>query len=406
MQKKSKIIYLDYAAATPLDPRVQEFMQPFFGSVYGNPSSLHKKGTEAKQALEESRAFIARTLGAQKEEIIFTSGGTEGANLAILGTALAFENKGHVISTQTEHHAVLEPLKHLESLGVKVTYLPVNEQGFVSVKDVENAIRKDTFLVSVMYANNEIGTIQPILEIGHVVAKANRQRTLKKLPSIIFHTDACQAPGFLDLSVNKLGIDIMSFSASKFYGPKGVGFVYLRKGTKVSPIAFGGGQEKGVRSGTENLPGVMGMAKALELAVKNSKKESASLAALRDYFIEQALKLKDVKLNGFWDSLGTKPGHDLRLPNNISLSFKGVEGEDLMLYLDGKGICVSTGSACSTGSTERSHVIESIKQKKDYIRGTVRISLGKKTTKKDLDYLLKVLPEVLKTLRSVQGINS
>lgn len=392
--KKAKLVYLDYAATAPLDPIVKKTMEPFLSEFFGNPSSLHEKGLEAKRGLDSSREIVSKILGARAEEIIFTSGGTESCNLAIFGS-LKNLKPGHIITSQIEHHAVLEPMQELERLGWKVTYLKVDAVGSVDINDIKKSIRYNTALVSIMYANNEIGTIEPIAEIGKLLLTLN----LKRKQKILFHTDACQAPGYLNLNVNKLLVDLMSLSGSKFYGPKGVGALYVRKGTEIKPIVYGGGQEFGFRSGTENVAGIVGMAKALELITETN---NSKILDLRNYFITKALKqITSIKLNGPEPRRNT--GDDVRLPNNINFSIKGLEGEALMLYLDAHGICASTASACSTSSTERSHVIKSIGVKNKWARGTIRFTLGKHTTKKEIDYVIFKLKVLVELLRRSKG---
>lgn len=413
MKRNYKTVYLDHAASTPLDSRVFNAMKPFFTSAYGNPSSLHHKGTEARQAVEASRKIIAEIVGARPEEIVFTSGGTEGCNLAVLGCAQMNTGKetdkhGHIITTQIEHHAVLEPVKMLKQQGWEITVLPVDKEGFISLDDLKKAIRKDTALVSVMYANNEIGTIEPIAEIGRMIKAQNARRKTQSLPEIIFHTDACQAVGALDLNVNRLQVDLMSVSASKIYGPKGTGFLYIRQGIKLKPIFHGGGQERGLRSGTENVAGIVGLAKALELTQAHREQENKRQTELRDYFIKKIRKILPkitLNLNGPAIERAVPPKFDgrqkmgvqgmNRLANNINIIIPGVEGEALMLYLDACGICVSTGSACATGSTDASHVLRAIGRSEKQARESIRITLGKGTTKRDLDYVVKVLKKVI-----------
>lgn len=386
-----KTIYLDYAAATPLNPMAKKAMEPFFSTVYGNSSSLHHKGLEAKTALELARTNIARVLNARPQEIIFTSGGTESCNLAVKGV-LDSRGEGHAIATAIEHHAVIEPLRQLEKKGLRVTFLKVDSEGFVRLKDIESAVTKQTALISVIFANNEIGTIQRIADISNLVLSLNIKRKKKNLPKIFLHTDACQAPGFLDINVQKLGIDLMSLAASKFYGPKGAGILYVRQGVKLNPIISGGGQEAGLRSGTENVAAIVGMAKALEIAHAEREKEGRRLSKLRDKLIASILKnVKGAKLNG--------PKGDKRLANNLNFSFQGVEGEALMLYLDAQGICVSTASACSTGTTERSHVIKSIGVGEEQAKGTIRITLGKYTSLTEINFVTKTLKLLIEKLR-------
>ncbi|MBL8030547.1 MAG: cysteine desulfurase [Candidatus Doudnabacteria bacterium] len=417
--KKHKLIYLDYAAATPVCAESLKALEPFLSENFGNASSLHKQGMKARMVLEESRRSISNILGCRPEEIIFTGGGTESCNLAILGMGrMALKNAGrskpHFITTRVEHHAVLECFRELEGLGARVTYLNVDKEGYISPDVLKKAVGPETVLVSVMYANNEIGTVQNIPVLSKIVHSYNiNSRTKGKAP-VLFHTDACQAPGFLDLKVNFLGVDLLSLSASKFYGPKGCGVLFVRKefNNRLQPILFGGGQEGGIRSGTENVSGIVGMSRALEVALKHSANETLRILKLQNYFVGEVLKIKDVKINGPLNSSGPTKSLDFkpkvqgkmlsRLPGNINFSVKGVEGEDVMLYLDAKGICVSTGSACSTGSTERSHVIKSIGVKaEEWLKGVIRISLGKFTTKEDLDYTLKELKEIIYKLRQV-----
>lgn len=421
-KQNRKIIYLDHAAATALDPRVFAVMRPFLKSAFGNPSSLHRKGAEAKRAIEASRKIIANIIGARTEEIVFTSGGTESCNLAILGLTRKnaeirnAEKRGsrpHIITTAIEHHAVLEPVRVLQKQGWRVTYLPVDKAGFISSDDLKKAIRQETVLASVMYVNNEIGTIQPIAEIGRIISRINIERLNKGLPAITFHTDACQAAGSLDLNVNRLQVDLMSVSASKICGPKGVGFLYVRRGVNIRPIIYGGGQERGFRSGTENVAGIVGLAKALELATMHRQRENKRLISLRDYLIERIKRsLPKVILNGpeiDYQPISSKSngrrflriGSRLnRLPNNLNLTIPGVEGEALMLYLDAQGICVSTGSACTTGSTDVSHILTAIGRSEKQSKQSIRITLGKTTVKKDLDYMISVLLKTIKLIRN------
>jgi len=380
-----KRIYLDHAATTPLDPRVKKAMDPFWSEKFGNPSSLYKEGREAKRALNEARASIAKIIKSRPEEIIFTDGGTESDNLAILGTANN-SGKGHIITTKFEHHAVLNSVKFLEEQGLDVTWLDVGREGIVNPKDIEKALKPNTILVSIMYANNEIGTIQPIAEIGKILKKH----------SAVFHTDACQAAGYLDLNVEKLGVDLMTINGSKVYGPKGIGFLYVKKGVKLQPFLYGGEQEKKLRPGTENVPAIVGLAEALKIAQKEKSNEVKRLTGLRDYFIKKlTTEIPKTFLNGH---------SRLRLPNNINISVLGTEGEAVLLYLDEYGISCSTGSACSSESLEPSHVIMALKKPHEYGHGSLRFTLGRKTTKKEIDYVMKILPEVIVKLRSISAI--
>lgn len=391
-----KPIYLDYAATTPLHPEVKKAMEPYWQKQFGNPSSLYRQGREAKNALDKARIGIAKIINSKPEEIIFTAGGTESINLAIFGVAQAHAHlKPHFITTAVEHHAVLRSFQALEQWGYEVTYLPVDGEGFVKVQEVAAAIRPETVLVSVMYANNEIGTIEPIVEIGKLLKQVNFDRTKNNLKPIYFHTDACQAAGFLNLDVSALGVDLMTINGSKIYGPKQTGCLYIRSGTKLAPFIHGGGQEKNLRSGTENVPGIVGLAKALELAEKSRSKESRRLKKLSEYFFKQLQRtIPNILLNG------PKIGEQ-RLPNNTNLSIEGTEGEALMLYLDSYNIACSTGSACSSVETDPSHVLLAIGRGREQAESSLRFTLGKFTTKQELNYVLKILPGVIQELRKV-----
>lgn len=388
-------VYLDHAAATPLEPRVREVMLEFLDEKFGNPSSFHQAGKLAKDAIENARDRIAHTLGAHSGEIIFTSGGTESDNLAILGVVRKNQGEGkHIITTALEHHAVLETVGHLEKKeGFDVTYLVPNRDGLISVEQVEAALREDTILVSIMFANNEIGTIQPIAEIGRMV---KRWREDHGRTALVFHTDACQAAGYLDLNVEKLHVDLLTLNGSKIYGPKGIGALFVKRVIKLEPLQFGGAQERGVRPGTENVPGIIGLAYALELAASEREKESVRLAKLRDALIAgiQA-KIKKTRLNGH---------PTLRLPNNVNISFMDIEGEALVLYLDAAGIYASTGSACASASLDPSHVILALGLPYEVAHGSIRFSLGRGTTKKDIDYVLATLPALVEKLRGLSPV--
>lgn len=383
-------VYLDNAATTPVDRRVLKVMSRCLKEKYGNPSSLHLEGRTAKAAIERSRSKIAEIIGASPKEIVFTSGGTESDNLAILGIAGANQDKGrHIITSKIEHKAVLDACRLLAAEGFEITYLDVDSDGQISVKQLKDSLRPDTILVSVMYANNEIGSIQPINEIANVIKQS-------KISSPIFHTDACQASGALLLNVNDLGIDAMTISSSKIYGPKGVGCLYVKTGIKINPIMLGGGQERGFRSGTENVAGIVGFGEALTIADDKRPKEAVRLSNLRDYLLQQInLDIKDVTVNG---------GMKNRLPNNLNISIRGVEGESLVLMLDNMGIACSTGSACSSADLNPSHVLLQIGLPVELAHCSVRFSLGRKTTKKDVDYLLKSLPEVVNKIRRISSI--
>jgi cysteine desulfurase len=376
-------IYMDHAATTPVDPRVMEAMQPYFSEKYGNPSSLYSFAQEARSAMEEAREKVADLINASPQEIIFTSGGTESDNLALKGVAFANRDKGkHIITTAIEHHAVLNPCEWLEKQGFEVTYLPVDKDGIVSPESVEEEIRKDTILISIMHANNEIGTIEPIEEIGKIAREKE----------VYFHTDAVQSVGKIPVDVDKMNVDLLSISAHKMYGPKGVGALYVRRGTKISALSHGGGHERNLRSGTENVPGIVGLGKAAELASKEMEKEAKRLIKLRDRLIDGALKIENSWLNGH---------RTQRLPNNVNLGFKFIEGESLILELDFNGIYANTGSACSSKSLKPSHVLTAIGLRPEETHGSLRLTLGKQNTHEDVDYVLEVLPKVVERLRAI-----
>ncbi len=385
----NKEIYLDYAATTFTRPEAIEAMIPFMGQVYGNPSSLHSFGMKARKALEESRAKIAKVFHTLPEEIYFTSGGTESDNWAILGTAYANRKRGnHIITSKIEHPAVMSACKRLEREGFEVTYLDVDEYGTVDTRQLKEVLKNETILVSVMYANNEIGTIQPIAEIGEIVKAGSKA---------VFHVDAVQAAGSVPIALDELKtIDLMSFSSHKFYGPKGVGGLFVRKGTRTEGVALGGHQEKGKRAGTENVPGIVGMATALELAAAEMPQESARLVELRDHLIDRVMKEIDhVRLNG----------HPLnRLPNNANFSFDYIEGEGLLMYMSARGVAGSTGSACSSASLEPSHVLLAIGLPHETAHGSYRLTLGKTTTKEDIDYTVDALKQVVADLRAMSPL--
>jgi cysteine desulfurase len=358
-------IYLDYAATTPTHPDVVKAMLPYFTDAFGNPSSIYSYGQEAKGVIEEARKKVADLIGARDEEIVFTSGGTEADNLAIKGVAYANELKGnHIITSTIEHHAVMETCKFLEARGFDVTYLPVDEFGMVAPGDVEKAITGKTILISVMHANNEMGTIEPIAEIGRIARKAE----------IYFHTDAVQTIGHIPVNVNELGVDLLSMSAHKLYGPKGVGALYVRKGTRLTPFMHGGEQERRQRASTENVPGIVGFGKAVELAQQEMSQEAEHITYLRDQLIKGLLERIDhVRLNGHPQK---------RLPSNVNVGVEYVEGESMVLNLDLEGICASTGSACSSSSLEPSHVLLAMGLPHELAHGSLRFSLGKWTTER------------------------
>ncbi len=397
------MIYLDHAATTPTDKEVVKAMLPFFTQCFGNPSSLYKLGREAAQAVNQAREKVAQILGVGNEEIIFTAGGTESDNLAIFGVANNFigqEEKYHLITTQIEHPAVLNAFRALEKKGFQVTYLPVNKFGLVSAQEVMKALRPNTILVSIMYANNEIGTVQPISEIAKVVKNYRHIQQIDKVSAQpfypIFHTDACQAAGYLDLKIDRLGVDLMTLNGSKIYGPKQIGVLFKRKKIVLKPVLYGGEQELKLRPGTQNVPAIVGFAKALELVEKNKSKENKRLENIRDYFIKKLLEIPETILNGHPQK---------RLPNNVNVTFKHIEGESIMLMLDAKGIYASTGSACHSLNLNPSHVILAIGQPAEYAHGSMRFTMGKTTTKKDIDKVLKVLPKIVGRLRKISAIN-
>jgi cysteine desulfurase len=378
-------VYMDHSATTPADPMVVESMIPYFSEKFGNPSSLYTIGRQARRAIEESRQKVADLIGAKKEEIIFTGSGTESDNLAIKGIAYKNRKKGdHIITSSIEHHAVLHTCKYLETQGFKVTYMPVDKDGLVNPKDVEKAITPGTILITLMHANNEIGTIQPIEEIGKIAKEKN----------IPLHTDAVQTTGKIPVNVDALGVSLLSISAHKIYGPKGVGALYLRKGTFVEPQLHGGGHERNIRSSTENVPGIVGFGKACELA-KERLPEEERLAELRDRLINGLLEIKDSYLNG----------HPVkRLPNNANVRFSYIEGESMILNLDMKGVAASTGSACSSTSLEPSHVLMAIGLKPEEAHGSLRLTLGRGNTQEDVDYVVSVLPEIVNKLRMISPL--
>lgn len=399
-------IYLDHAATTPVDPRVLKSMEPFWSENFANPSALYKSGLIAKQAIDDSRAQIAKVLNCKASEIIFTAGGTESNNMAIIGTAKNFEKKfgkaGHIISTTIEHHSILHTLDELKQQGWKISLAKVNSEGFIDLVSLKKLVRKDTALISVMYANNEIGTIEPISEIGKWVSGLNKARAKNSLPRVLLHTDACQAAGALSLDTQELKVDLLTLNGSKIYGPKQTGILFVRSGVVLEPIIYGGGQEKNLRSGTENVPGIVGLGVALTLAQSAAKKESLRLNALQKYFIDRLSKKVDgIKLNGP-SVVATK--NFTRLPNNINISFDNIEGETLMLYLDSKGIAVATGSACATTSLDPSHVLMAIGQSRTAAYSAVRFTMGKGTTRASLDVVIKALGDLVPTLRKVNRL--
>ncbi|NDL66188.1 cysteine desulfurase NifS [Anaerotalea alkaliphila] len=380
-------IYLDHAATTPVKQEVLEAMLPFFTESFGNPSSIYSFAQDSKQALEEARETIAKGIGALDREIYFTGSGTEADNWAIKGVAESYRSKGnHIITSKVEHHAVLHACEYLEKNGFEVTYLDVDADGIVDLEQLKSSIKDTTILITIMFANNEIGTVQPIREIGRIA----------KERGVLFHTDAVQAIGHVPVDVNDLGVDLLSISGHKFYGPKGVGVLYARKTVKLKAFIHGGGQERGRRGGTENVPGIVGMAKAMELALADMEEESARQRELRDYVKERILeKVPYARLNGHPEK---------RLPNNVNISFRFIEGESLLIMLDMKGICASSGSACTSGSLDPSHVLLAIGLPHEIAHGSLRISLGESSTREDMDTLVEALVPIVEKLRAMSPL--
>lgn len=381
------MIYMDHSATSPVDTQVFEAMKPYFVEKFGNASTLYSLGRDARKAMESARAHVASLIGAKADEIIFTSGGTESDNIAIKGTAYRLKDKGnHIITSAIEHPAVEETCKYLEKIGFEVTYLPVYEEGIVRISDLEDAITDKTILITIMHANNEIGTIQPIAEIGKIARE-------KK---IYFHTDAVQTVGKIPVNVEELNVDMLSLSAHKVYGPKGIGALYVKKGVRLEPIVHGGGHEKGLRPGTENVSGIVGLGKACELAEKNLTDNAKYITNLRDKLIKGVLdSVEQSYLNGH----PTK-----RLPNNVNFRFASIEGESLVLHLDSKGVAASTGSACSSKKLEPSHVLTAIGLKEVDAHGSLRLTLGKESTEEDIEHVIKSIQEVVETLRKLSPL--
>ncbi len=376
------MIYLDCAAATPVDPIVHKKMFPFFGSLYGNPSSVYRFSQKSRAAIDESRKETSNILNCKTKEVFFTSGGTESNNWAIFGLSEAYREKGnHIITTCIEHDSILQPMNELKRNGFKITLLPVDKSGHINFSDLKKAAQKDTILVSIGYGNNEIGTIENISEIGKFLHD-------RKIP---FHTDACQAAGALSINVKELNVDLMTLNAGKIYGPNGVGALYINEKIKITPLLYGGGQEHRMRGGTENAPGIIGMAEALKMAESMRIPESLRLVKLRDDFIRLLKKeISNIHING--DTVN-------RLPNNINVSFEGVDGESLLLRLDMAGICASAGSACTSGSLEPSHVLLGIGLNKQLAKSSLRFTMGRKTTWKELKETVKILKGIVRDLR-------
>lgn len=384
----SKTVYMDYAATTYTKPEVLDEMIPYFTQFYGNPSSIYSISRETKKALDLARDRVAKAINADRSEIYFTGGGSEADNWAIKGIAFAHKNKGnHIITTKIEHHAVLHACEYLEkNHGFEVTYLDVNEEGLINIDDLKNAITDKTILVTIMFANNEIGVIQPIKEIGQICRD-------KK---VFFHTDAVQAVGNVLVDVKDMNIDLLSLAAHKIYGPKGIGVLYIKKGIKIHNLIHGGAQEKNRRAGTENVAGIVGLGKAIELAVDNMEEHSRKLIALRDKLIDGLLNIPYTKLNG--------PSGEKRLPGNVNVCFKFIEGESVLLMLDAMGICASSGSACTSGSLDPSHVLLAIGLPHEIAHGSLRLSIGDGTTEEEVDYVLEKVPSIVQRLRDMSPL--
>ena len=382
-----KLIYLDNAATTKTSEEVVAAMLPYFTEYYGNPSSVYEFASESKKAVSNARRTIAETLGAQENEIYFTAGGSEADNWALKATAEAYQSKGkHIITTKIEHHAILHTAEYLEKRGFEITYIGVDENGVVKVDELEKAIRPDTILISVMFANNEIGTIQPIKEIGEIAKKHG----------VLFHTDAVQAYGQLPINVDELHIDMLSSSGHKLNGPKGIGFLYIRKGVKIRSFVHGGAQERKRRAGTENVPGIVGYGKAAEIAAKTMKERTAKEIELRDHLIDRVLaEVPYTRLNGHRTN---------RLPNNAYFSFQFVEGESLLILLDNNGICASSGSACTSGSLDPSHVLLALGLPHEIAHGSLRLTLSAETTMEDIDFVVDCIKQIIERLRSMSPL--
>lgn len=383
----NKIIYMDNAATTPVRPEVLEAMLPYFTEKFGNPSSIYSISSENKKAITDARELIANTIHTTPENIYFTAGGSESDNWALKATADAYESKGkHIITTKIEHHAILHTCEYLEKKGFEITYLDVDENGLVDLAQLEQAIRPDTILISVMFANNEIGTIEPIAEIGKIAREHG----------VLFHTDAVQAYTQVPIDVDELNIDMLSVSGHKINGPKGIGFLYIRKGVKIRSFVHGGAQERHRRAGTENVTGIVGLAKAAEIAEGNRKERTEKEIAVRDHLIERIEKeIPYAKLNG---------DRTKRLPNNVNFSFQFIEGESMLIMLDGKGICASSGSACTSGSLDPSHVLLAIGLPHEIAHGSLRLTISEETTMEDADFVVDNLKQIVERLRSMSPL--
>ncbi len=384
---ENKTIYLDHAATTYVKPEVFEAMKPYFCQHFGNASSIYGIGRESKKAVEEAREKVAKAIGAQAREIYFTGSGSEADNWAVKGIAAANRKNGnHIITSAIEHPALLNSCKYLESQGFEVTYLPVDGDGLISLEELKKSIKDSTILISIMFANNEIGTIQPIQEIGAIAREKG----------IVFHTDAVQAIGNVDIDVEKMNIDLLSLSGHKFYGPKGVGALYIRKGVKISSFIHGGQQERGKRASTENIPGIVGLGKAIELAAENMEAYNKKLLNLREKTIEGLLaRVPYIRLNGHRTN---------RLPGNVNMSFQYIEGESLLLMLDMQGVCGSSGSACSSGSLDPSHVLMAIGLPHEIAHGSLRLTFGDENTEEDVSYILEEIPKIVSRLRDMSPL--
>lgn len=382
-----KTVYMDYAATTYVKPEVLDEMMPYFTEKFGNPSSFYGISRETKMAIDNSRGKIAKALNCDLNEVYFTGGGSEADNWAIKGIAWAHKKKGnHIITTKVEHHAVLHTCEYLEKNGFEVTYLDVNEEGFIDLEELKNAITDKTILVSIMFANNEIGTIQPIKEIGAIC----------KERKIFFHTDAVQAIGNVNIDVKDMNIDLLSLAGHKIYGPKGIGVLYVRKGIKIENLIHGGGQERARRAGTENIASIVGLGKAIELATENLDEHAKKMTVLRDKLIDGLLKVPHTRLNG--------PRGDKRLPGNVNITFEFIEGESILLSLDFEGVCASSGSACTSGSLDPSHVLLAIGLPHELAHGSLRLTLGDGSTEEDVDYVIEVVPPIIERLRNMSPL--
>lgn len=393
MNKKNSSIYLDHAAATPMDPTVFAAMKPVLLNQFANASALYTSAQGSRIALDDARTSIVEVLRTNESSIFFTRGGTESINMAILGIAKKYAGQGkHIISSPTEHAAVLETLRALEKEGFNVTYLPVDASGNISLQDIKKSLRKETILVTLMYANNEIGTIHPIADIGRLLLKWRKEQ---KTVFPYFHTDACQATNYLSLQVDALHVDLLSLNGAKVYGPKSSGILFKRRGVEITPLLYGGGHESGLRPGTEDIAGSVGLATSLQIAETHRMKEEKRIAILREYFWKKMKKqIKDVALNG-------PELHENRIANNLNVSFLGAESEAVILYLDAKGIAVASGAACSTDSDELSHVLRACGMDEDRMKSSIRFTFGRSTTKKQIDTVMKYLPVIIERVRDM-----